>query len=153
MRALELKVPPVAQFVVAAVLMLLISVSATSGAFSFPGQLLAASVLLLAAGLVGLAGVRAFLMAGTTVSPLRPDAASRLVAHGIYRRTRNPMYLALLLALVAWGIWLGNAAALLVIPAFVLIMNRFQIQAEERALAQLFGEDFAAYKRAVRRWI
>jgi protein-S-isoprenylcysteine O-methyltransferase Ste14 len=153
MRALELKVPPVAQFVVAAVLMLLVAVSSPFGAFSFPGQLLAASVLLLAAGLVGLAGVRAFLMAGTTVDPFRPDAASRLVAHGIYRRTRNPMYLALLLALVAWGTWLGNAAALLVIPAFVLIMNRFQIQAEERALAQLFGEDFAAYKRAVRRWI
>jgi len=153
MRGLELKIPPVAQFIVAAVLMLLIAVSAPSGAFSFPAQLFAASVLLLAAGLVGLAGVRAFLRAGTTVNPLRPEAASRLVAHGIYRRTRNPMYLALLLALVAWGVWLGNAAALVVIPAFVLIMNRFQIRAEERALEQLFGEDFIAYKRAVRRWI
>jgi protein-S-isoprenylcysteine O-methyltransferase Ste14 len=153
MRALELKVPPVVQFIVAAALMLLIAVSSPVGAFGFPGQLLAASLILLAAGLVGLAGVRAFLLAGTTVSPLRPDTASRLVAHGIYRRTRNPMYLALLLALVAWGIWLGSAAALLVTPVFVLIMNRFQIQAEERALEQLFGEDFTAYKQAVRRWL
>lgn len=153
MRALELKLPPVAQFLVAAGLMWLLAWLAPAVGFAFPGQLLFASVVLLVAGLVGMAGVRAFARAETTFNPLRPDSASRLVVHGIYRRSRNPMYLALLLALLAWGILLGNGAALLVPPVFVLAMNRLQILPEERALAIVFGEEFLAYKRQVRRWL
>lgn len=153
MRALELKVPPVAQFLAAAALMWLLGTLVPSWSFRFPGQLLAASVALLAGGLVGMAGVRAFLRAGTTASPLCPAQASRLVSGGIYRFTRNAMYLALLLALVAWGVWLGNAAALPVIPLFVLALNHFQIEPEERALEARFGAEFSAYKRQVRRWI
>lgn len=153
MRALELKVPPVGQFLIAAGAMWLLARLAPAAGFAFTGQLLAASVLLLVAGLVGMAGVRAFARAETTVNPLRPGSASRLVAHGIYRRSRNPMYLALLLALLAWGILLGNGAALLVPPVFVLAMNRLQILPEERALAVVFGEEFLAYKRQVRRWL
>lgn len=153
MRALELKVPPVAIFLVAAAAMWLLARAVPAGAFSFPGQLLAASVMLLLAGLVGMAGVRTFAKAGTTVNPLRPESASQLVTGGIYRRTRNPMYLALLLALVAWGTWLGSAPALLAIPVFVLAINRLQIQPEERALEALFGATFLAYKQQVRRWL
>jgi protein-S-isoprenylcysteine O-methyltransferase Ste14 len=152
-RALELKVPPVVKFLVAAAAMWLLAGALPFGAFSFPGQLLAASVILLLAGLVGMAGVRAFANSGTTVNPLRPECATRLVTGGIYRRTRNPMYLALLLALVAWGTWLGSAPALLVIPVFVLAINRLQIQPEERALEALFGAAFLAYKQQVRRWL
>jgi protein-S-isoprenylcysteine O-methyltransferase Ste14 len=121
--------------------------------FGFTGQLLAASVLLLAAGLVGMASVRAFARHETTVNPLRPERASRLVAAGIYRYSRNPMYLSLLLALAAWAIWLGSWPAVLVVPAFLLAMNRWQIQPEERALSALFGADYEAYCRRVRRWL
>lgn len=153
MRALELKIPPVGQFLAAAALMWLLAALVPAAGFVFIGQLLAASVVLLAAGLVGLAGVRAFARAETTVNPLRPEGASRLVAHGIYRRSRNPMYLALLLALAAWGLLLGNAVALLVLPVFVLLMNRLQIRPEERALEALFGADFVAYRQQVPRWL
>ncbi len=153
MRALELKVPPVAQFLVAAAAMGLLVRVVPVGAYNFPGQLLAASVILLLAGLVGMAGVRAFAAAGTTVNPLRPEAAARLVTGGIYRRSRNPMYLALLLALLAWGTWLGSLPGLLVIAVFVLVMNRLQIEPEERALESLFGENYQAYKQQVRRWL
>ena len=153
MRAIELKFPPVAQFLVAGGLMWLLAAVMPSGAFRIPGQLLLASVILLAAGLVGMASVRSFARVGTSFNPLRPQSASRLVIHGVYRRTRNPMYLSLLLALVAWGAWLGNIAALAVIPVFVLLMNRLQIQPEERALEALFGQDFIAYKQQVRRWL
>lgn len=153
MRALELKIPPVAQFLLAAGMMWALAVLAPGADFAFPGQLLAASVVLLVAGLVGMAGVRAFARAETTVNPLRPHSASRLVAHGIYRRSRNPMYLALLLALAAWGILLGKLAALLVLPVFVISMNRLQILPEERALSIVFGEEFLAYTRQVRRWL
>lgn len=153
MRALELKCPPVAQFLVAVALMWLLAAVVPSGALRIPGKLLLASVTLLAAGLVGMASVRSFARVGTSFNPLRPDSASRLVIHGVYRRTRNPMYLSLLLALVAWGAWLANIAALAVIPVFVLSMNRLQIQPEERALEALFGQDFIDYKRQVRRWL
>lgn len=124
-----------------------------AAAFRFPAQRLTAAILLLLAGMVGIAGVRAFARARTTVNPLQPQAASRLVTSGIYRHSRNPMYLALLLALLGWSAWLGNAAALLLIPLFVLAMNRLQIRPEERALESLFGDAFRSYARKVRRWI
>jgi protein-S-isoprenylcysteine O-methyltransferase Ste14 len=151
--ALELKVPPVAQFFLTAALMGALAALAPGGRFGLAGQLLPASVLLLFAGLVGMAGVRAFLQARTTANPLRPEQATRLVTGGIYRYSRNPMYLALLLALAAWGLWLGNTWSLLVLPAFVLAINRLQIEPEERALAALFGEQYLAYQRKVRRWL
>lgn len=152
MKQLEVKVPPVAQFLVAAGLMWLLAFLVPDATMRFPGQLLAASLVLLVAGLVGMAGVRAFARAQTTVNPLRPEAASRLVTGGIYRYTRNPMYLALLLALLAWGLWLGHLLAWLGMPAFALAMNRLQIRPEERALEALFGDEFRAYARQVRRW-
>jgi protein-S-isoprenylcysteine O-methyltransferase Ste14 len=151
--ALELKIPPVAQFFIAAALMGALAAAVPAGRFGMAGRLLPASLLLLLAGLVGMAGVRAFLRARTTANPLRPEQASRLVTGGIYRYSRNPMYLALLLALAAWGFWLGNAIALLVLPAFVLAMNRLQIEPEERALEALFGAEFIVYRGRVRRWL
>lgn len=150
---LELKIPPVALFALAAGLMALVHWLAPGLSLSFPSQLLVASIVLLAAGMVGLAGVRGFARAQTTFNPLAPERASRLVSDGIYRFSRNPMYLALLLALLALGLWLGDLPALALLPAFVLVLNRLQIQPEERALARLFGGDFAAYLRRVRRWI
>jgi protein-S-isoprenylcysteine O-methyltransferase Ste14 len=153
MQVLELRIPPVALFLLAAALMGGLAALTGGPRFSFTGQLLAASLLLLAAGLVGLASVRTFARHETTVNPLRPERASRLVAAGIYRYSRNPMYLSLLLALAAWATWLGSWPALLVVPAFVLAMNRWQIRPEERALAALFGAEYEAYRRSVRRWL
>lgn len=142
-----------AHFLAAAGLMWLLATLFPAAVFRFPAQRLLAVALVLLAGVVGIAGVRAFARARTTVNPLQPQAASRLVTGGIYRRSRNPMYLALLLALLGWGAWLGNAVALLLIPLFVLAMNRLQIRPEERALESLFGEEFRSYASKVRRWI
>jgi protein-S-isoprenylcysteine O-methyltransferase Ste14 len=99
-----------------------------------------------------MSGVLTFRRAKTTVNPTTPAAASALVRTGVFRFTRNPMYLGLLLCLVAWAIFLSSVLALLSAPLFVVYMNRFQIAPEERALAALFGDSFAAYKRDVRRW-
>ena len=63
------------------------------------------------------------------------------------------MYLGLLLVLLGWAIHLSNALAVLLLPALILYMNRFQIVPEERALATRFGQEFAAYKSRVRRWL
>jgi protein-S-isoprenylcysteine O-methyltransferase Ste14 len=94
-----------------------------------------------------------FLRSRTTINPLKPESASALVTGGIYRLTRNPMYLGLATLLLAWAFYLGNLAALAGVPVFILYMNRFQIAAEERALEARFGAEYAAYRARVRRWL
>ena len=77
----------------------------------------------------------------------------RLVATGLYAYTRNPMYLGFLLVLLGWAVFLSSILAFLFLPAFIVYMNHFQIEPEERALATLFGQAFAAYKARARRWL
>lgn len=98
-------------------------------------------------------GVAPFRRAKTTVNPRQPQNASALVTSGIYRATRNPMYLGLLLVLIAWGVMLAHGLALIVLPGFVLYMNRFQIAPEEAVLTGLFGTAFTEYTGKVRRWL
>ena len=100
-----------------------------------------------------LAGLFHFIRARTTINPLKPASASALVSAGVYRFTRNPMYLGLLLILLGWAAFLSSVAALLIAPLFVFYINRFQIVPEERILAARFGAEFAAYKARVRRWL
>ena len=150
--SIELRIPPPLVVLVAGVLMWLASL-ALPWPSSAPGQLFVA-VLVAAAGIaVVVAGLLEFRRARTTVNPLKPETASSLVERGIYRFTRNPMYLGMALALAGWGIWLASAAALLVLPLFVAYMTRFQIIPEERALAATFGEAFDGYRRRVPRWL
>ena len=149
----KLRVPPVALFVVVALLMWAVASWLPSWQIALPGRTLVAVLLLLAAGAIGIAGVRAFQRARTTVDPLRPEKASALVTSGIYRRTRNPMYVALAIALLGWAIWLGHPLALLGVAAFVAWINRFQLAPEERALRALFGPEFERYCSEVRRWL
>jgi protein-S-isoprenylcysteine O-methyltransferase Ste14 len=118
-----------------------------------PGrELLAATFAVAGAVICGL-GIASFSRAGTTVNPMKPDSASSLVVSGIYTLTRNPMYLGFLLVLLGWASYLSNLLSFLFLPAFIWYMDRFQIYPEERALASLFGEEFASYKSRVRRWL
>ena len=89
----------------------------------------------------------------TTVNPLAPARASSLVTGGVYRITRNPMYVGFTLLLTAWAVVLAAWPAFLGSVVYVLYITRFQIVPEERALAQLFGESYAQYTRRVRRWL
>ncbi|MEO6986903.1 MAG: isoprenylcysteine carboxylmethyltransferase family protein [Paralcaligenes sp.] len=100
-----------------------------------------------------MAGIIAFKRAQTTVDPRRPGSASTLVTSGIYRLTRNPMYLGILLVLIAWAIFLGNGLSLLFAFALAMYIHRYQIRPEERFLQEKFGADFARYKAKVRAWI
>ena len=153
MQALELKLPPLALAVLVGAVMALAARAAPALDVPFPAQRLV--VLALAAAGVGvvLAGVHAFRRARTTVDPMHPERSATLVAGGIYRRSRNPMYLGFLLLLAAWACWLANLLALAGLPAFVLYLNRFQIVPEERALRERFGDAYDGYARAVRRWL
>ena len=102
--------------------------------------------------LMGLSFVR-FAKAKTTVNPISPDKASALVTTGVYGFSRNPIYVADMLLLLAWGFYLANPFSLVLAFGFVVYLTRFQIMPEERALETLFGEDYLAYKTRVRRWL
>lgn len=102
---------------------------------------------------VSLSGVVTFKRARTTVDPRRPGEATTLITSGIYRYSRNPMYLGVMLILVGWALFLGNLLSALLIVGFVVYINRYQILPEERLLQEKFGADFVAYKEKVRRWI
>jgi protein-S-isoprenylcysteine O-methyltransferase Ste14 len=75
------------------------------------------------------------------------------VISGIYKLSRNPMYLGFLLVLVGWAVFLSNALAFVFVPAFIFYMNRFQIDPEEKALVGKFGQEFVDYKSRVRQWL
>jgi protein-S-isoprenylcysteine O-methyltransferase Ste14 len=87
----------------------------------------------------------------TTINPFGEPAV--MVQDGFYRFSRNPMYLGMLLVLAGIGLWLGNVLALLLAPAFVVIMTRWYIVREEQLLEDRFGEVYRAYRSRVRRWI
>lgn len=114
-----------------------------------------ALALLLAAlgGAVALAGLLAFRRARTTFNPLTPERSRALVTGGIYRVTRNPMYLGMLLVLAGWGLWLGNAASWLGLPLSMGLLTLLQIRPEECILRARFGAAFDAYAARVRRWL
>lgn len=113
----------------------------------------AAGVLFVVGTLFPVAGVAAFRRAKTTVDPRTPEASSALVSSGIYRYSRNPMYVGFAVWLLAWAVFLGSGWGLLGVMFFVLYMNHFQIAPEERALRALFGDEFRAYEQRVRRWL
>ena len=111
-------------------------------------------LLLVAAGLAfDLAGLIAFRRLRTTVNPLRPQNASALVTGGVYRVTRNPMYVGMALLLTAWAVQLSSAWAFLGPLAFVLFIDRFQVVPEEKAMRERFGDSWSAYAARVRRWL
>lgn len=153
LRALELKVPP-------PVVALLVAGAMWGGSSALPTSsvptifhVFAALALALAGGVIALSGVASFRRAKTTVSPMKPERAASLVTSGIYRFTRNPMYLGLLLALIALMVYLASLWLLVGPIAFVLYMNRFQIAPEEQVLSRMFGAAYTTYQSGVRRWL
>ncbi|ELN6931386.1 isoprenylcysteine carboxylmethyltransferase family protein [Vibrio navarrensis] len=153
MRKLELKIPPVAVFLLMCTGMFAVELWLAEPLFRLTFPRVSALLPFGLSGVVGIAGVREFRKAKTTVNPVKPETASTVVASGIFAYSRNPMYLALLLLLLSYACWLQNAITFAFAPLFVLYMNRFQIQPEERALEKRFGSAYLQYKQKVRRWI
>lgn len=157
MSRLELKIPPLLLFVIFAVLMFWLGHNINLWQL-IPLKLLGWRLFLagiwLAAGVaVAVLGVLNFRQAQTTVNPLSPANASQLVQQGIFRHSRNPMYLGMLMVLIGWALWLADVSAFLPLPFFVWYLNQFQIKPEERALTALFGAEFLQYQQKVRRWL
>ena len=155
MNQLELKIPPVmVLLLVGAGMWGLTWLAPQLGLYVLPRVLRGVA---LAGGGVGIAfawaGIWSFHKAKTTVNPTTPDASSSVVTTGVYRLSRNPMYVGMLFILIGWAFYLSHALAWLGIPAFILYMNRFQIVPEERILAEKFGDEYQNYLQSVRRWL
>lgn len=150
---LRLRIPPLAVVALAGGLAWLTTRIVPAMNFEFSARAALAAMFGLLGAIVSVLGVASFRRARTTVNPLTPDATTALVVSGVYRVTRNPMYLGFLLLLLAEIVWLANPVALLAGPGFVVYLNRFQIVPEENALQSRFGAEFNAYATRVRRWI
>ena len=153
MQALELRIPPpiVALFVAA----IMWGISLATPSIEMPRFIRIATAIAIALAGVGTAisGVIAFRHAKTTVNPLKPETTSVIVTSGVYRFTRNPMYVGLAFVLLSWAVFVSSAWALLGPVIFVLYMNRFQIIPEERVLSGMFGTSYSVYRARVRRWL
>lgn len=153
MSALELRIPPLALFVVFALAIWAASVYLPAGNIPLPGhRIIAPIVVLLGCGVIG-AGVFEFRRSKTTMSPFSPERTASIVSSGIYGWSRNPMYLGMALALFGVAAWLPSLPGFAAVLLFCVYLTRFQIQPEERMLLKLFGAEYSAYMNQVRRWI
>ena len=150
---LELKIPP--PLVGLAMAALMWWIASMTPPLDTPRVMRIASAIVIAAigGALDIAGLIAFLRSKTTVNPLKPQKTSALVTGGVYRITRNPMYVGMVLLLVAWAVFLAAPLALAGPLLFFGWITRFQILPEERVMAGKFGTAFEDYKRRVRRWL
>ncbi|KPH61527.1 isoprenylcysteine carboxyl methyltransferase [Pseudoalteromonas porphyrae] len=148
---LKNKIPPVIVVLFFAVLMAIIAHYSVIDFTTFIVYL--AVVLVVIGSIFCIAGVVSFRLAKTTVNPSKPEQATRLVSKGIYKYTRNPMYVGFAFILAGWGVWLGSLWAILCVFGFVFYLTVFQIIPEEHALQRLFGQDYSDYKARVRRWL
>ncbi|WP_318459735.1 methyltransferase family protein [Photobacterium leiognathi] len=120
--------------------------------FDFDGKSLLISMLCFIGVIPGFTAIIAFAKANTTIDPRYPQKTSRLVTTGIYRFTRNPMYLGLVFFLFAAAFYFSALSCFVVVPVFIWVMNNFQIEPEEAVLLAMFGEDYQHYCQTVRRW-
>ena len=153
MQSLELKIPPPIVALIVALAMWGIKLISPVVEISSGFRLTTASALALLGGACAVAGALTFRRARTTVNPLRPERATSLVSSGIYRLTRNPMYVGLLFVLFGWAVFLVTPVVLLGPAAYAVFINEFQIKPEERILSKLFGNDYSEYTSRVRRWL
>ena len=118
-----------------------------------PGYIfVSAGIFLLGIIIIAIGGYY-FRKAKTTVNPMTPEKSTELVTKGIYNYSRNPMYIGFLTWLIAWAVFLGNLINLLFLPIFIVLVNRLYIIPEEKALEELFKQEFSDYKNRVGRWL
>ena len=121
--------------------------------FTFEGQsIFALFIFILGLGCVFSAGIQ-FRKVNTTVNPLDPESASHLVVGGIFKYSRNPMYVGLFVAILAFGIYVGAWSAFILLPLFAISITYLQIVPEEVAMQKLFGDEYKSYCNTVRRWL
>ncbi|PWL38583.1 isoprenylcysteine carboxylmethyltransferase family protein [Flagellimonas aquimarina] len=149
---MKLRIPPPLVMLIFACFMYVLNRFLPFGSFDFFGRIALATFLVVLAFIIMAWAIFQFLRAKTTTNPINLTKTSNLVTTGIFKYTRNPMYLGMLLILLAFGLKLGNAFNTLVAAGFVYFMNYFQIENEEKALTKLFDKKYIVYCKATRRW-
>ncbi|MGL1957909.1 MAG: isoprenylcysteine carboxylmethyltransferase family protein [Colwellia sp.] len=150
---MDLKIIPIVQFIVSAILMIAVSHYLPSLNFTFSLDVILAAVLIGIASIIGIVALYNFHQHKTTYHPHTPEKTTKVVNSGIYAYSRNPMYLALVLVLLALAIYLQNISAFTFIPLFIWYITQYQIKPEENTLNTLFADDYQTYCAKVRRWI
>ena len=153
MPSLDNKIPPPDVGALVGLAMWLVASFGPALALSHAARYAAVGILVVAGVAFDVLGLLAFRASRTTVNPLKPQRASALVTDGVYRVTRNPMYVGMCCLLLAWAVYLSALLPFAGPAVFVLYMSRFQIQPEERVLRQLFGDQYVRYTSRVRRWL
>ena len=153
MRWLETRIPPPVVMLLCAIGIWALRRYFPESGIYIPGRRWVYGTLLALGIAAALAGVLAFHRARTTLNPVTPGAASSLVTGGIYRFTRNPIYVGDVLILAAVAVFFSNPLGIAGIVLFVFWMDVLQIPAEERALREKFGDAYEAYCARVGRWI
>jgi protein-S-isoprenylcysteine O-methyltransferase Ste14 len=153
MKSLELKIPPLVIVAILTIAMWGISMVTPLLVISTLYHVYAVIALALLGGMFTIAGVISFRQAKTTINPMKPESTSSLVSAGIYKVTRNPMYVGMLFLLMAWAAFLSSPGALISPLAFFLYIDRFQIAPEEIVLLGIFGNEYSDYQTRVHRWL
>tara|TARA_B100000902_G_scaffold124420_1_gene124315 strand:- start:131 stop:586 length:456 start_codon:yes stop_codon:yes gene_type:complete len=151
MKSLENKIPPL--IIVVFFLVLIFLLKNFLEVFTFSYQVYISFFFLCLAVSFFLTSIIEFRKHKTTLNPLMPEESTTLVTTGVFKLSRNPIYLSLLNLLIAFSIYLGSFLGLFIIPLFVIYMNLFQIEPEEKAMLKLYGKEFENYCSKVRRWI
>lgn len=150
---MNLKIPPAIVFLLSVGMMFGIYFLTDAYSYFVPYRTFFSRIFLVGGVLAGVMGIVAFRVKGTTVDPTKPAKASSLVTDGIYRFTRNPMYVGMGLVLIGGIIRLGNPFCVISLLIYVWYITQFQIKPEEQALRQLFGDEYDDYCKKVRRWL
>lgn len=158
MKKLETRIPPPLLVLLYGIAMWLAArylpaASLAEGWFTSLWRYWSTVLLIIATGGLFAFALVAFKRKKTTVNPHHPGKTSALITSGVFRISRNPLYLAMYFILLAWGVWLGNGLAVLLSTGFIPTINRLQIIPEEKALQAIFGEEFEQYRQRVRRWL
>ena len=151
MKSLETKIPPL--IIVVFFLVLIFFLKNLLEVFTFSYQIYISFFFLCLAIAFFSTGIIEFRKYKTTLNPLKPEESSALLTTGVFKFSRNPIYLALLNLLISFSIYLGSFLGLIILPLFVIYMNQFQIKPEEKAMLKLYGKEFENYCSNVRRWI
>ena len=118
--------------------------------FSYSAYL---GLLLLFSGLfILISAVRLFRKGKTTVNPLSPEQATKLVTDGIFNHSRNPMYLGMGFILASMAVFFNLLGGIIFTLMFCAYITKFQIIPEERAMRALFSYDYDKYIKSTRRW-
>ena len=150
----ELKIPPLAIVLISAGFMYFLAQTIRhEELFQFPLRLTSFFLIEVLALAILLAALVAFKKHETTMNPLVPDNANVVVRTGIYRHSRNPMYLSMFIVLFGWAIFLGQLSALAALPVYFLLMTQLQILPEEKVLTEKFGDPYLNYCQTTSRWI